>query len=67
MGQVPAILADVHRGQYLDEGTVLTTLQSIDDAAYVDFAVAQRVETGERSADGGQSWQPFFGMTLTRK
>ncbi len=25
------------------------------------------VETGERSADGGQSWQPFFGMTLTRK
>ncbi|HVF58460.1 MAG TPA: hypothetical protein VNJ70_01405 [Thermoanaerobaculia bacterium] len=25
------------------------------------------VETGERSAGGGQSWQPFFGMTLTRK
>jgi hypothetical protein len=25
------------------------------------------VETGERSADGGRTWQPFFGMTLTRK
>ena len=36
-------LADLHRGQYLDEGSVLTTLQGIDDAAHVDFAVAQRV------------------------
>lgn len=25
------------------------------------------VETGERSADGGASWQPFLGMTLTKK
>lgn len=44
-------LADVHRGQYLDEGTVLTTLQGIDDAAHVDFAVAQRVAAGLAKGD----------------
>ena len=44
-------LADVHRGQYLDEGTVLTTLQGIDDAAHVDFAVAQSVAAGLREGD----------------
>jgi membrane fusion protein (multidrug efflux system) len=43
-------IADLHRGQYLDEGTVLTTLQGIDDAAHVDFSVAQRVAA--RLADG---------------
>jgi membrane fusion protein, multidrug efflux system len=36
-------LADVHPGQYLNEGAELTTLQGADDAAHVDFAVAQRV------------------------
>jgi membrane fusion protein (multidrug efflux system) len=45
-------LADVHPGQYLDEGTELTTLQGADDAAHVDFSVAQRVaaelRTGQR-------------------
>ncbi|MBZ0089672.1 MAG: hypothetical protein K8H90_04760 [Thermoanaerobaculia bacterium] len=25
------------------------------------------VETGERSADAGATWQPFFGMTLVKK
>lgn len=44
-------LADVHRGQYLDEGTVLTTLQGIDDAAHVDFSVAQRVAAGLAPGD----------------
>lgn len=39
-------LADVHPGQYLDEGTRLTTLQAVDEAAYVDFAVAQDVAAG---------------------
>ena len=39
-------MADVHPGQYLDEGTELTTLQGVDDAAHVDFAVAQRVAAG---------------------
>jgi membrane fusion protein (multidrug efflux system) len=41
-------LADVHPGQYLNEGTELTTLQGADDAAHVDFAVAQRVAAGLR-------------------
>ncbi|HEX9895407.1 MAG TPA: efflux RND transporter periplasmic adaptor subunit [Gemmatimonadales bacterium] len=36
-------LADVHPGQYLTEGTVLTTLQGVADAAHVDFTVAQDV------------------------
>jgi membrane fusion protein (multidrug efflux system) len=39
-------LADVHPGQYLNEGSLLTTLQSIDDAVHVDFAVPQQVAAG---------------------
>jgi membrane fusion protein (multidrug efflux system) len=41
-------LADVHRGQYLDEGTQLTTLQSVGDAVHVDFTVAQRAAAALR-------------------
>jgi membrane fusion protein, multidrug efflux system len=44
-------LADVHPGQYLNEGTQLTTLQSVDDAVHVDFTVAQRVASGLRVGD----------------
>lgn len=36
-------LSDVHTGQYLHEGTELTTLQGVDDAVHVDFHVAQDV------------------------
>ncbi|WP_256199538.1 efflux RND transporter periplasmic adaptor subunit [Verrucomicrobium spinosum] len=36
-------LADVHPGQYLEEGTVLTTLQGVDGAVHVDFTVTQAV------------------------
>ena len=36
-------LSDVHPGQYLNEGTELTTLQGVDAAANVDFTVAQTV------------------------
>ncbi|WP_054031871.1 efflux RND transporter periplasmic adaptor subunit [Desulfatitalea tepidiphila] len=39
-------LADVHVGQYLNEGTQLTTLQGVDDAVHVDFRVAQQVAEG---------------------
>jgi membrane fusion protein, multidrug efflux system len=39
-------LADVHPGQYLNEGTQLTTLQGVDDGVHVDFTVAQRVAAG---------------------
>jgi membrane fusion protein (multidrug efflux system) len=44
-------LADVHPGQYLNEGTELTTLQSVDAAANVDFTVSQRVAAGLRVGD----------------
>jgi len=36
-------IADVHPGQYLNEGTQLTTLQGVAGAAHVDFSVAQQV------------------------
>jgi membrane fusion protein, multidrug efflux system len=41
-------LADVHVGQYLNEGTELTTLQGVDQAANVDFTVAQGVAAALR-------------------
>jgi membrane fusion protein, multidrug efflux system len=41
-------LADIHIGQYLNEGTELTTLQGVDVAAHVDFTVAQAVAAGLR-------------------
>lgn len=44
-------LADVHPGQYLNEGTQLTTLQGIDDAVHVDFPVPQHVAAGLREGD----------------
>ena len=44
-------MADLHIGQYLNEGTELTTLQGIDDAVHVDFTVAQQVAAGLREGD----------------
>jgi membrane fusion protein, multidrug efflux system len=41
-------LSDVHTGQYLNEGTQITTLQGVDEAVHVDFAVAQQVASGLR-------------------
>jgi membrane fusion protein (multidrug efflux system) len=41
-------IADVHPGQYLDEGTLLTTLQGVSEAVHVDFTVAQQVAMGLR-------------------
>ena len=41
-------MADVHPGQYLNEGTELTTLQGVDDAVHVDFTVPQQVAAGLR-------------------
>lgn len=34
-------LVDLHPGQYLEAGTVLTTLQGIDAAVHIDFSVTQ--------------------------
>ena len=36
-------LVDLHRGQYLNEGTLLATLQGVEDRVHVDFSVAQTV------------------------
>jgi membrane fusion protein, multidrug efflux system len=47
-------LTDVHEGQYLDQGTTLTTLQGVDDDVNVDFTVAQRVANGLRVGDAVQ-------------
>jgi RND family efflux transporter MFP subunit len=41
-------ISDVHPGQYLNEGTQLTTLQGADGATYVDFSVAQQVAASLR-------------------
>jgi len=53
-------ISDVHQGQYLSEGTVLTTLQGVGDALHVDFTVSQetaaQLNAGDRvdvvSSDG---------------
>jgi membrane fusion protein (multidrug efflux system) len=44
-------IADVHPGQYLNEGTQLTTLQGVDDAVHVDFTVAQQIAAGLREGN----------------
>ena len=49
-------LADIHVGQYLNEGSELTTLQGVDAGANVDFTVAQAVAAELRS---GQPVQVF--------
>jgi membrane fusion protein (multidrug efflux system) len=36
-------LRDVHPGQYLAEGTEITTLESVADGVYVDFRLAQEL------------------------
>lgn len=44
-------IADVHPGQYLDQGTLLTTLQGVGDGVHVDFTVAQQVAEQLREGD----------------
>lgn len=44
-------ISDVHPGQYLNEGTELTTLQGVDDDVHIDFTVAQRVAQQLRHGD----------------
>ena len=39
-------MADLHVGQFLSEGTELTTLQGVDDAVHIDFAVSQAIAAG---------------------
>lgn len=47
-------IADVHPGQFLQEGTELTTLQGVDEGAHVDFAVSQQVAAGLAAGDSVQ-------------
>lgn len=57
-------IADVHPGQFLDAGTLLTTLQGVEAAVDVDFAVAQAVAMGLAPGDvvevlpGGEAAAP---------
>ncbi len=44
-------ISDVHPGQYLKEGTQLTTLQGVADVANVDFTVPQRIAAGLHVGD----------------
>ncbi len=56
-------IADVHPGQFLDAGTLLTTLQGVEAAAHVDFAVAQTVAGGLST---GGSVDVYVGEDETR-
>jgi membrane fusion protein (multidrug efflux system) len=60
-------LADVHPGQYLNEGTQLTTLQGVADAVHVDFTVAQQVAAGLREGQTVEVMPPGDGKTITAK
>lgn len=51
-------IADVHPGQYLDTGTVLTTLQGVDDAVHVDFEASQTVAAALRAGDAVEVFTP---------
>jgi membrane fusion protein (multidrug efflux system) len=51
-------IADVHRGQYLDSGTVLTTLQGVDDTVHVDFEVPQAVAASLHVGDSVAVFSP---------
>ena len=57
-------IADVHPGQYLNEGTVLTTLQGVSREVDVDFEVAQQVAAllkvgGQIEVGAGDSGTPL--------
>jgi membrane fusion protein, multidrug efflux system len=44
-------ISDLHPGQFIEAGTLLTTLQGVESSANVDFAVAQTVAAGVRAGD----------------
>ncbi len=54
-------MADVHPGQYLNEGTELTTLQGVADDAHVDFTV--RPAGRRRPAAWVDAWASSPGAT----
>jgi membrane fusion protein (multidrug efflux system) len=60
-------IADVHPGQYLDAGTVLTTLQGIDDKVHVDFEVPQTVAAGLSEGDSVEVFAPGATTPVTAR
>jgi membrane fusion protein (multidrug efflux system) len=60
-------IADLHPGQYLEAGTLLTTLQGVDDAAHVDFAVTQEVAAGLRVGDPVEVFAPGAGEPIVAR
>jgi membrane fusion protein (multidrug efflux system) len=59
-------LADVHPGQYLNEGVALTTLQGVSDEVHVDFSVAQSVAAGLQP-EASVEIRTTQGQTLTAR
>jgi len=57
-------LADVHPGQYLNEGVTLTTLQGVADEVHVDFSLAQSVAAEMRPGSSVEV-RTSRGQTLT--
>lgn len=60
-------LSNVHPGQFLTEGTELTTLQGVDDAADVDFTVTQQVAAGLREGGVVEVLRAGSGSPLAAK
>jgi membrane fusion protein (multidrug efflux system) len=60
-------ISDLHPGQYLNEGTQLTTLQGVDDAAHVDFTVAQQVAAGLREGEKVEVFAPGEQVPIAAK
>lgn len=58
-------ISDVHEGQYLNEGTQLTTLQGVDDSTYVDFTVAQQVSASLRKGAAVQIFTTHDAAPIT--
>ena len=44
-------ISDIHPGQYLNDGTQLTTIQGVDPAVHVDFSLPQSVAAGLQEGD----------------
>ena len=44
-------ISDVHEGQYLNEGTLISTLQGVDEGVHVDFHVPQHIAQTLREGD----------------
>jgi membrane fusion protein (multidrug efflux system) len=55
-------ISDIHPGQYLGEGTQLTTLQGVDPAVHVDFPLPQTIAATLKEGD---AIEVFSGGSLT--